>query len=170
MKTIYLIAFVSFFFLQENLIIAQDEGLFQVEVSSDTVLLGNYFSLKFSIENVEGEFVPPSFEGFQIISGPNMSSQYSMINGVVTQKSSYSYHLLPLEEGSFEIGSARLKKKNDEISLDPITITVMPNPDGLIENPGSSLFFRNRPMTEDTLSEEQKKLQAKLKKGKKYKI
>ena len=141
-----------------------------MEISSDSVRLGNFISLKYSIENVRGKFIEPDFEGFQVISGPTMSSQYSLINGKETIRSSYSYHLLPLEEGEFMINSAILKTQEGEISLEPVIIKVLPNPDGRIDNPGSILMILKEISTIDTLTDSEKILRKKLKKGKKHKI
>ena len=45
-----------------NLAFAQQEASFRIEVSSDSVLLGNYFEVKFILENESGsQFEPPSF-------------------------------------------------------------------------------------------------------------
>ena len=161
-----------------NVALTQDVSI-KVEVSSDSVLYGNYISLKYTIINTDGNFVPPDFNDFRVVSGPNVSSQFSMINGKVTQKSSYSYHLLPSEVGSWTIESARIEDGREDLEFDAITITVLPNPDGQIENPGSTLLYsRTLPDSkikdgserEDSLNEADKLLNTKLKRGKKYKI
>ena len=120
---------------------------------------------------MDGKFIAPDFEGFRVISGPNFNSYYSMINGEVTQRSSYSYQLLPLEEGHLVISPATLRQTEDEVTLEPIEVIVLPNPDGSINNPGRIMQF-SRPLKSplDTLSEAQKQLRKKLSKGKKYKI
>lgn len=169
---------LTFFFFLCHLVLSQ-ESIFKVEISSDSILMGNYISLKYSIENLDGQFIAPDFEGFRVISGPNVSYQFSMINGTITQRSSRSYHLLPLKDGELIIEAASIDKGDGKITLDPITLVVLPNPDGHIDNPGSTMEFRKTMLggqsgiesaPVDTLSEAQKLLRKKLKKGKKYKI
>ena len=79
---------------------AQD-FVFSMEVSGDSVLLGNYVELSYTIENAQGKFEPPSFEGLDIISGPNYSSSISINNGEMKSLESYSYYLAPPEVGVY---------------------------------------------------------------------
>ena len=37
---------------------------FRIEVSNDTVLEGNYIIVKYTIKNIEGNFVAPDFKDF----------------------------------------------------------------------------------------------------------
>ena len=129
-----LILIISFF-LVGNLI-GQEGATFKVEVSSDSVLLGNYIVATFTLENASMEdFQAPTFKGFQIISGPNQSSSFSMINGAVTQKASYSYYLEPIDIGSYYIPPASVSTGEQVLETIPIEILVAPNPDGIIQNP-----------------------------------
>ncbi|TVQ45600.1 MAG: hypothetical protein EA362_08525 [Saprospirales bacterium] len=109
--------------------------VFKVEVSSDTVLIGNYFQLKFTVENARGGFVPPDFYGFEVVGGPNQASSFSMINGKVTQSASYTYYLEPLQEGILFIEPASIEIGGKIMETPILEINVLPNPDGIIENP-----------------------------------
>ena len=149
---------------------SQNDGTFTMDVSSDTVLLGNTFTLTYSIENLEGEFVPPDLSDFRVVHGPNVSSQFSSINGVVSRRSSYTYYLLPIEEGVGTIGSAKVGYDNEWAELEPVLIIIMDNPFGHENNFGSPLMKSQKQMKGDTLTEKQKLLLQKLKKGKRKKI
>jgi hypothetical protein len=110
---------------------------FRVAVSSDTVLLGNYFEVKFTVLNTDGKFTPPNFSGLKIIAGPNKASSYSMINGEVSQSSSYIYYLKPDTEGEYLIDEAIINTSDGELHSPKIKIVVMPNPNGIKQNPRS---------------------------------
>jgi hypothetical protein len=149
---------------------AQPDGSFTLELSSDTVLIGNTISISYNIENLEGEFVAPDLEDFRIVAGPNVSSQYSSFNGRVTQRSSHTYYLMPKDIGISTIGEAKILTGMEEIGLDAIRITVLDNPHGLEESFGRPLSRRQGVSNQDTLSQQQKTLLEKLKKGKRKKI
>lgn len=110
---------------------------FSVEVSGDTILLGNYFELKFSIENASSnQFEPPSLGEFHLIGGPNTSTSMSIVNGEVSQSSSYTYYLEPKDIGSFTIPPAYVTVGEEQVlETPPIDIMVSPNPDGIIQRP-----------------------------------
>lgn len=120
---------------------------FTISVSSDSVLLGNYFIVRFTLQNVEGiNFTPPSFEGFDVVSGPNQSSEFSMINGDVTQKMTYAYYLKPRDIGNYYITPASIETPDAVLESQPTAILVLPNPDGIIQNPETPIeqnFFDN---------------------------
>ena len=117
-------------------IVAQDEVKFSVTVSSEEVLLGNYIEVSFSLENASAKnFEAPAFEGFDIVSGPNQSSSFSMVNGVTTQSMSYTYYVKPREVGTFYIEPSFIEAGDENLSTQPIEIKVLENPDGIIQKP-----------------------------------
>ncbi len=105
--------------------------VFKVEVTADTLYFGNPLGVKYTFENIQGDFVPPSFEGFDIVGGPNVSNQFSMINGAVTQSSSYEYYLMPNEVGDLTVGEATLENGDGPMYSDVISIIVVDNPEGI---------------------------------------
>lgn len=119
---------------------AQDKS-FKVEVSSDSILVGNYIEVKFILVNIDGECKTPDFEGMKIVGGPNQSSSMSSINGDVRQQKSISYFVEPLDIGEYFISPAYVV--NDDMNLEtaPLKLTVVPNPDGIIQRPPSSQGF-----------------------------
>ncbi|MEZ5040757.1 MAG: BatD family protein [Saprospiraceae bacterium] len=116
--------------------LSQENTKFTVKVSMDSILFGNYFQVVFSLENAKGEdFQAPPFEEFNVISGPNFSSSFSMINGDVTQSVSYTFYLEPKEIGNYYIEPASIKVEEGTLATDPIEIMVVPNPEGIKQTP-----------------------------------
>lgn len=153
---------------------------FTLEISTDSVLMGNYFEVKFTLENANGRnFYPPSFEQFNVVGGPNQSSNFSMMNGEVTQSISYSYYLEPKEIGQYWIEPASIEADENILETIPAEILVVPNPDGIKQYPQQReqrrLFFDDffsRPRTEPQPipKKETPKQQPKKKKRKTIKI
>ena len=115
---------------------SQEEAKLTVEISNDSVLLGNYIEVKFTIENAEVKnFEPPNFAGFSIISGPNQSSSVSIFNGEVTQSVSYSYYLEPNDIGNYYIQPAFVDTGEAVLESVPVEVIVADNPDGIIQHP-----------------------------------
>lgn len=109
---------------------------FTVEVSTDSILMGNYFQVTFKMENgAFNNFSAPDFQDFSIVGGPNQSSSMSIINGVSSQSMSYSYYLEPKEEGQFFIEPASVEIEGTILETEPLEIKVVPNPDGIIQTP-----------------------------------
>ena len=103
---------------------------FTVEVSTDSVLLGHTMDVQFvALHATKATFEEPSFEGFDIISGPNQSSVFQSINGQQSRKTIYSYKLRPRDIGNYYIPPASLVDQDIVLETDPIEIMVVPNPD-----------------------------------------
>lgn len=126
-------------------VFSQDEPInFSVSVSTDSILFGNYFEVKFTLENANGnDFLAPDFsESFNLVSGPNTSSSFSMMNGKMSQSISYTYYLEPKETGVFYILPASVNADGEMVETQPLEVLVVPNPDGL-EQPLPSEQRRN---------------------------
>jgi len=120
------------------------------EVSSDSILLGNYFIYEIKVENLDAHVEFPSLNDFQIVSGPNQSSSVSIINGDKTSTKTYTWYLEPVDLGQYFIEPLAMNVDGEVYEADPIEINVYPNPDGLIikpkENNSMDDFFNlNRP-------------------------
>lgn len=136
-------AILLFFILSLPIISYGQDQQFSVSVSRDTVLLGNTLKVDFTLKNTQGQFEGPEFASFDVLMGPNSSSSYSNINGKVTNTSKYTYIIKPREEGEFFIENAYVLNKSDEtknMETEPFLITVLPNPDGIIEEDKDSGF------------------------------
>lgn len=143
---------------------SQDVGL-SAMLSQDTVLLGNYFKVEFSVENATGDFEQPDLSSFKLVGGPNTSTSMSNINGEVTRKSSYTFYLEPLEAGTVYIPEAYFVTDDTTLETTPLKITVLPNPKGIIETPKGSYYSKifGFPATPET-PQRPKKKKAKRKK------
>lgn len=83
------------------------------------------FQLTFTV-NANGErFVPPSFDGFLVVAGPNVSQSMSVINGASSSSMAYGYDLVPVKEGIYTIGSASIVVNGKLMKTSPIKIKVV---------------------------------------------
>jgi len=119
---------------------AQDKSL-TVELSNDSILIGNYVEVKFILLNIDGEIKAPDFEGMKIVGGPNHSSSMSSINGDVRQQKSISYFIEPLELGEFFIPPAFVHDGETNWETSPLKLTVLANPNGIIQHPSKTQEF-----------------------------
>ncbi len=134
MKKIILSSIVSLAFFA-NLSAQENPSKFTVEISTDSILMGNYFEVKFTLENASGQnFEPPTFEDFKVVSGPNQSSNFTVVNGEMSQSITYTYYLEPLNIGSFYIQPASIETKDEVLETYPVEVFVVPNPDGIKQN------------------------------------
>jgi len=113
------------------------ESTFELNISSDSILLGNFVELSFTAVNIEGEFEGPDLSMFNVVGGPNISSSVSSINGDVRRQITYSYYIEPMDIGSYTIPPAYLSMGETGMETAPQSIEVYPNPNGLIERPSS---------------------------------
>lgn len=117
------------------LVSAQDNVSFTAEVSSDSVLMGNMVKVVFTIDGKSDDFQAPYFKEFDLVSGPNVSSSFSMINGTASHKTAYTYYLKPKEVGSYYIEPASVAVDGQILETMPVPIMVVPNPEGIIQQP-----------------------------------
>jgi len=106
------------------LLFAQD-AKFTASVSSNQVGTGEQFQIDFSVSANAENFNPPSFSGFQVLSGPNQSTSMTSINGNTTVSNAFSYILMPVKEGEFTIGAATIVVNGHRMSTNPIKIKVV---------------------------------------------
>lgn len=107
------------------------EASISVETSGDTLYAGIPFKLRVTLENHEGQLVPPDIAQLKIIGGPNHSSSFSMINGQVTRSSSYTYILLAEEPGKYALGKASTKGGGSMLETEDIILNILPSEKGL---------------------------------------
>lgn len=100
------------------------QGKFRAAVSKSNVGVGEQFEVDFSINANGTNFTPPSFKDFQVLSGPNMSSDMTSVNGNTTLTISYSYVLAAAKEGTFTIDEAAIVSNGHTLISSPVKITV----------------------------------------------
>lgn len=94
------------FLIMSICVFAQDNVSFQVIVP-DTVPTGEAFKITFQLDNARATgFDIAEWKNFTVISGPQTSSSYSMINGVSSQEMTYTYYIQAKKEGTFTINPA----------------------------------------------------------------
>jgi len=112
-----LLSIVSFAYTQK--------GSLSVKVDKDSIYQDEVVKVEFLLDNLAGNFIAPDFSGFRIVSGPNTSSSYSMINGHVSQKKSFSYVLVPQSAGDLLIGRAVVESEDGNLTSDPLELHVL---------------------------------------------
>ena len=102
---------------------------FTASTSSTKVDEGEQFEVTFTYSGTEmnsiGNFQPPNFNSFLILSGPNQSSNMQIINGAVSGSRAFTYYLQPRSVGKFTIGSAAISVKGQTLKSDPLPIEVV---------------------------------------------
>lgn len=114
-----------------------------VQVSYDTVYLGNILAVRFSMENWRGDMVDPDFGDFTVAGGPRISSSMSYSGGERKSSKTIIFHLAPPENpGKYQLPPIIFKGENGEFSTPEIPIVVMENPNGIEQDPA---IDQNRP-------------------------
>jgi len=123
MKKLFTLFFFSFF------IQYQFAQTFTASVDKNPVEQNDRFEVSFTFEgsdiNSIRNFIPPSFNDFKILSGPNQSTSMQIINGAVSASRTFSYILIAPSTGTFTIGSASIEYKGQTLKTEPLRITVV---------------------------------------------
>lgn len=126
--------FITFGLLFWSLLSFSQNEMLEVQVSKDSVYFGNQVKVTFIASNISGKFIPPAFDGFDIVSGPFTSSSYSFVNGESSRKTTYTYLLQPQHIGEIIIGKAGFNSDGKELFTNEIPIYVKDNPNGIRED------------------------------------
>ncbi len=118
--TLFLILFVSCCSFAQS---------FTASSSGSKVGLSEQFQVTFTFsgEEINGmkSFKAPNFKDFMPLSGPNQSTNMTIINGAVSASRSFTYILQPRQLGKFTIGSATVDYKGKTFQSNPIHIEVV---------------------------------------------
>ncbi len=68
----------------------------------------------------------PRLNGFQVVAGPNVGTQFQWVNGVSSSSKSFTYILLPEKEGQFTIDPVEVTVRGKIYKTQPISILVTP--------------------------------------------
>ena len=129
---------------------AQSDVAFTARASSATVSINDNIQVFFTLENATAEnFTAPQFRNFEILSGPNYSSNVQFANGKVFKREEYSFILRPLKTGTFRIGPATVKTENRTLKSNELTIKVV-NAKKNLRKDSAELFVKIEP-SEDTV-------------------
>ncbi len=96
--------------------------------STDTVGVQEQFQLTITVSGRDTESAEPprlsALNGFQVVAGPSVSSQFQWINGRTSASRSFIYILLPEKEGQFTIEPVEVKVGNRSFRTQPLTVRV----------------------------------------------
>lgn len=97
----------------------------------EVVVNGDQFRLTYTVNSQDVKnFLAPQPDNFDVLMGPSRSQQSStqIINGKVTSSRSitYTYILMAVAEGTFNIPAASIEADGEKIFSNPLTIKVLP--------------------------------------------
>ncbi len=102
----------------------QAQVSFVAKASKKTLGINERLRVDFEMNEDGDNFVPPSFNGFNVVGGPNQSISNSWINGKRSYSKTYSYFLAPKSQGKFTINQATIEIDNQIYKTTPINIVV----------------------------------------------
>jgi hypothetical protein len=97
---------------------------FEAKVSKASLGINERLRIDFMMNEDGDNFIPPAFEGFRIVGGPNQSVSYQWINGRKSFDKTYSYYLMPLKKGIFTIKPASIEINGEIYKTNTIKINV----------------------------------------------
>lgn len=104
---------------------SQEESVsFTASVSKNTLGVNERLRIDFSMNKDGDNFVPPAFDGFRVLMGPNQSISNSWVNGKRTFSKTYSYILSPLKTGNFRIAQAEVEIGGKIYKTTPVEVSV----------------------------------------------
>lgn len=135
------ILFTHLFLFVSISIFAQDVR-FHLE-APDTIPPNQTFQVSFVLENARtNDFDVAEWKNFTVVSGPQTSSSFSIINGVSSQEMSYTYYLQAKKEGTFTINPATVFVDGKAIKTDWKKIVVLEGFEIHSEPKGPETMFR----------------------------
>jgi hypothetical protein len=97
---------------------------FIAQVSKNKVTVGEPFQVAFTLNAGSGNISLPSFNDFNIYSGPNKMENTSIVNGVLSRSAVFSLYIAAKKEGRFTIAPAVATIGNQKLETKPIVIEV----------------------------------------------
>jgi hypothetical protein len=102
--------------------------------TKNNVQVGEQFRAVYTVNKQVDKFEGPDFQGFNVLSGPNQSTNqsYQFVNGKVSQsfQVTFTYYLQATREGSFTIGAAKVLTDGKTIQSNQLTINVSKSSSG----------------------------------------
>jgi hypothetical protein len=97
---------------------------FQTKVSKNRLGLNERLRVSFEMNQNGDNFTPPTFNGFNVVGGPNQSVSNSWVNGVRSFSKSYTYFLTPTRKGKIAIAQASIEIDGEVYKTTPVQIEV----------------------------------------------
>jgi BatD DUF11 like domain len=136
-----------------QLVFAQDVN-FTAAADQSKVGTGQQFTVTFTVSGPQAmsaqNFRAPDFGQLLVLSGPNTSQSYQIINGSMSGSVAYSYVLYARQAGKYTIQPATIEFKGKQVKTQPIQIEVVQGkpqqkqqaPGADLANIGDNLFIR----------------------------
>ena len=120
---------IVFIILCFPLLISQLEAQskFTMTLSSDSLIVNNYFTLKYTIDGTDIEFQNPDLADWKVVSGPNTSQQMSIMNGLVSKSMSIQYTILMDKIGDFVLPPCLISYQEKAIDIPIVKVIVQPS-------------------------------------------
>lgn len=116
------IIILSFFLAISTISVAQVK--FEAKASKNKLGVNERLRVDFEMNKDGDNFIPPSFNGFTVVGGPNQAVSNSWINGKRTYSKTYSYFLAPTSRGKFTIAQAEITIDDAVYKTTPIQVEV----------------------------------------------
>ena len=101
-------------------------------VGSDTVGVQDQFRFTITVSGKDSDSAEAprisDLQNFEIVAGPNVSSQFQWINGRASSSKSFIYILIPEKEGQFTIDSVEVRVGDAVYKTQPLQIRVTSAP------------------------------------------
>ena len=104
--------------------IASAQVKFEAKVSKKSLGINERLRIDFEMNKDGDNFVPPSFEDFDVVMGPNTSVSNYSGNGKRVYSKTYSYFLATKKRGKFTIKQATIENDGETYKTFPITVNV----------------------------------------------
>ena len=101
----------------------------KVAADKNPAIVGEQILVQYSIDTKAENFKSPNFNGLQVLSGPNPSTQssYTFVNGKSQSSNSttYSFYLKAIKEGIYNITPATITVNGKAISSNALVLNVV---------------------------------------------
>lgn len=144
LRSFFFRRFFSFFLLLNLTLLVSSNIFAQVKFSAvcpnKQIGKNDYLQVQYIVENASNveEIIPPSFDNFSVISGPNQQSGMSNINGNITQFVALEYILKPNRTGNFTLGPGTAKANGKTLRSNSLSITINNSSSGNSGAPSNS--------------------------------
>ena len=116
--------YITLFLIVAGTSFAAAQVKFEAKVSKTKLGVNERLRVDFEMNTDGDNFIPPSFNDFTVVGGPNQSVSHSWINGVRSFTKTYSYFLAPKKTGNITISQATIEIEGQVYKTSPVTVQV----------------------------------------------
>ena len=120
----WLVCIFSFIVVSINTAFAQTPFL-AATANKSTIGLNEQLQITYTFNGAGRAFHGPDLRDFNILSGPNQSSNMQYINGQFSQSISFTYYLQARNVGNYKIGPASIEAEGKRIASNVVQIVVV---------------------------------------------